>query len=121
MDESAVASKLDEVWRYHLVGDPRERLAEWRKHEADTEYRFSIASAAGQFLLVEVCARYGLKLYRRGRMRATTLCVEAPTGFINEVLWPAYDQMASILDNAALEASRRVIAHWVSTADQKPA
>jgi hypothetical protein len=63
MDEHAVAAKLDQVWRYHRVGDPRARLAEWRQHDADMEYRFSIPTPAAQLLLVKVCARYGLKLW----------------------------------------------------------
>jgi hypothetical protein len=118
MDENAVATRLDEVWRYHRVAEPRERLAEWRRHEADMEYRFSIPTPAAQLLLVKVCARYGLKLYRPARARQTTLCVEAPSGFVREVLWPVYEQMARIVEDAALEASRRVIEHWAGKPEQ---
>jgi hypothetical protein len=112
MDEDAVVARLAQVWRAEASDDPRAQLAEWRKRETDREYRLSIRTPASQRLMVLVCERYGLKPYRLPRQRSSTICVEAPDGFVREILWPTFETMAHLVEDALDEITGRILARW---------
>lgn len=120
MEEDAVVTKLEQVWRAHVAGDPRAQLEHWRQREPDTEQRLSIPSAMSQHLLVLLCSRYGLRPYRRSRQRSTTICVEAPAGFMSDVLWPMFDSMAKIVEGAAVQMMTRIMQQWAQSTEQTP-
>jgi hypothetical protein len=112
MEEAAVVAKLDQAWRARMAAHPCEQLKEWRQRERHTEHRLTIPTTASQHLLALVCARFGLRVYRRPRLRSSTLCVEAPAGFVREVLWPVFETMAHIIEDAADATTSRIMQQW---------
>jgi hypothetical protein len=112
MDDAAVVAKLDQTWRTRVTTDPREQLKEWRQREPDTEHRLTIPTPASQHLMALVCARFGLRVYRPPRVRSSTLCVEAPVGFVREVLWPLFERMAHIVEDAGDATTSRIMERW---------
>lgn len=112
MDYDAAAAELEQVWRAHVIEEPRAQLARWRDRERDIEVRLSIPTPASQLVLISVCKRYGLRLYRLPRQHRSTMCVQARSGFIHEVLHPLLSGMAQIFEEAAHQTTLRVIDRW---------
>ena len=117
MDEDALVSRLEQIWREGLVGDPRAELRRWREREPDKKHALSVPTAATQHLLALICSRYGLRVYRAPRQRSTTICVDAPIGFVREVLWPPFNSMVQVLEEQAHEFLERVIERWARSTD----
>jgi hypothetical protein len=96
--------------------DPREQLALWRQRENDVEHRLSVPTPIAQTLLVAFCRQYGIDLYRRPRQRLSMVCLRAPAGFIREV-WPVFERMAVVAEEAAQQAMAHVVELWSRSAD----
>ena len=111
MDEGIVVQKLEEIWQTRPMRNPREQLATWRQQEPDIEHRLSAPTPISQELLVTLCRRCGLEVYRQPRQRLSTVCVKAPAGFMRE-LWPLFQKMAMVVEDAAQQAMSRVIERW---------
>jgi hypothetical protein len=75
----------------------RSRLSALRKSDPAVEVQFTVRDQWSRRLFLALCRRYGLSPYRRSRQRLTTVMVEAPKGFIDQVLWPEFEAL-----NAAL-------------------
>ena len=118
MDYDAEVAQLEEAWRAHVTADPRVQLARWREREPDVEVRMSVPTPASQRVLIAVCARYGLRLYRLPRQRDSSMCVQAPSGFMREVLHPLLQAMAQIVEEAAHQTTMRIIDGWSHHADR---
>ena len=118
MDEDAVVSKLEEIWRGSVAADPRAELRQWREREPDKKHALSVPTASTQRLLALICSRYGLGVYRAPRQRSTTVCVDAPVGFVREVLWPPFHSMAMMLEQETHQLLERVVERWARSTDQ---
>jgi hypothetical protein len=119
MDEDALVSKLEQIWRGSgsAVSDPRAELGRWREREPDKKHALSVPTAATQHLLALICSRYGLRVYRAPRQRSTTICVDAPVGFVREVLWPPFNSMVAMLEEQTHQLLERVIERWARGTD----
>jgi hypothetical protein len=123
MDESALLEKLRKVealfagatipGERQAAGAAIERikahLRDLRSKEADTEFRCSLVDRWSQRLFVALCRRYGLRPYRRYRQRSTTLMVKAPRSFMDETLWPEYQELSKELQKYLSEVTDRII------------
>lgn len=117
MDEDALLAKLIDVetsltddGRRLTTAEYRRRLQEWREREPDIEYRCSIPSTVSQRVFVGMCLRYGLVPYMRSRGKS--LCVRAPDGFVREVLWPEFDVLTRVVEDALCDVAERVVESW---------
>src|SRR5262245_42502114 len=75
----------------------RARLKETAKNEQLTETRFKIPEIWSRQLFLALCRRYGLSPYRYPRMHRQTVVLKAPRSFVDNVLWPEFNEL-----NAAL-------------------
>lgn len=75
----------------------RAKLARSAATEAAAEIRFSVPDIWSQRLFIALCRRYGLKPFRYRRMHRQTLIVRAPKSFVNQVLWPEFEQLSGEL------------------------
>lgn len=112
MDFDREVAELEQVWRTHVRGDPRVQLASWREREPNVEVRMSVPTPATQVVLLAVCERYGLQLYKRPRQHRSSVCVQAPERFMDEVLHPLLEDMAQIVEEAALRTTEQIIKGW---------
>ena len=60
-------------------------------------------------LFLALCRRYGLKPYRLYRQRVTTVMLRAPRPFIDQVLWPEFEELNTALRQYLNEVTNRII------------
>ena len=87
----------------------RARLRDFERSERPQEVRFSISDPWSRNLMIALCRRYGIRPYRYPRMRRNTIVVKAPRAFIDDVLWPEFEQINAALVEYLSQVTDRVI------------
>ena len=94
------------------AGNARERIRN-RLHSLQSdkpiEYRFSMSDLWSRKLFVALLRRYDLKPYRYRGQRRTTVMVRVPKGFVDETLWPEYQELSQSLHAYLDDVTERVI------------
>jgi hypothetical protein len=71
----------------------RARLATLQREAPPVEMQFSLGDQWSRRLFLALCRRYGLAPYRLRRQRLTTVMLKAPRRFVEEVLWPEFEEL----------------------------
>jgi hypothetical protein len=87
----------------------RARLAELHRRDPAIEMQFSMPDQWSRRLFLALCRRYGLQPYRYHRQRLTTVMVRVPRGFVDQVLWPEFDELNRALTIYLNQVTLRVI------------
>jgi hypothetical protein len=87
----------------------RKALGTTAQTEKPAEFQFSIQDPWQRRLFMALCRRYGLEPFRYKRQRFTTVVVRGPAPFIDQTLWPEYQELRDALDNYLNEATERII------------
>ena len=87
----------------------RARLADLQKRDELVEMQFSLGDQWSRQLFLALCRRYGLKPYRLHRQRRTTVMLKAPKAFIEQVLWPEFQELDEALRRYLSEVTARII------------
>lgn len=87
----------------------RDRLGRTSDTEKVEEARFSIPDAWSRQLFIALCRRYGLHPYRHRRMHRQTILVKAPKSFVEQVLWPEFQELNAALLAYLSEITEKVI------------
>ncbi|MBV9510046.1 MAG: hypothetical protein JO303_07175 [Caulobacteraceae bacterium] len=87
----------------------RARLADLEKKDQPIEMQFSLPDQWARRLFLALCRRYGLKPYRLHRQRLTTVMLRVPKGFVDQVLWPEFQELNAALMQYLNEVTTRVI------------
>jgi hypothetical protein len=87
----------------------RARLAELRGRETDTVMHYRLPDPWKRMLFLALCRRYGLKPYRDGGRRYSTVQLRAPETIQKQTLWPEYLALAKELEAHLKELTERVI------------
>jgi hypothetical protein len=87
----------------------RARLAESVKRDVAIETQLSLGDQWSRTLFVALCRRYGLKPYRLYRQRHTTVMLKVPTPFVNQVLWPEFEELDKALRHYLHDITTRII------------
>jgi hypothetical protein len=97
----------------HAAACARDRISALlrRQEEADppVEYRFSLHDPWTRRLFTSLLRRYELKPFRYARQRRTTVMVNVPASFVEETLWPQFEQLSSTLATYLNDITDRVI------------
>jgi hypothetical protein len=91
------------------LGRLRARLAETERREQPIELQISLPDQWSRRLFLALCRRYGLKPYRRYRQRYSTVMLRVPRRFVDEVLWPEFQELNRALMSYVEEVTLRVI------------
>lgn len=75
----------------------RARLRPWNQAERIVEFRFSLTDAWSRSLFIALLRRYGLRPYRYRGQRRTTVMVKVTQTFVDETLWPEFQQFQAVL------------------------
>ena len=86
-----------------------ERLREIQDQDQPIEYRFSMPDPWARKLFLALLRRYGLKPYRYYRQRYSTVMVRVPERFVDETLWPEFQELQETLYEYLGEVTDRVI------------
>ena len=87
----------------------QQRLASLRRSEPALEMQFSLGDQWSRRLFLALCRRYGLDPYRLPRQRLTTVMLHVPKGFVDQVLWPEFQELDGALRQYLLAVTLRVI------------
>ena len=75
----------------------RARLAELAAAEPPVEYRFSLTDQWSRHLFMALLRRYGIQPYRYRGQRRTTVMARLSDSFVNDTLWPEFQELQATL------------------------
>ena len=87
----------------------RDRLGHAAGKEKQIEVKFSISDTWSRQLFVALCRRYGLRPFRYRRMHRQTIIIKAPKSFVEQVLWPEFEELDAALIAYLSEITEKVI------------
>ncbi len=87
----------------------RARLVELERKDLPVEMQFSLGDQWSRKLFLALCRRYGLKPYRLYRQRVTTVMLKVPRAFVDQVLWPEFQELDAALAQYLNEVTNRII------------
>ena len=91
----------------------RQRLAEVAQLDPPIEYQFTMADMWSRRLFVALLRRYGIQPYRYYRQRYTTVMAKVPKGFVDETLWPEFQELDDTLRRYLDEVTDRVVSEGI--------
>ncbi len=127
MDEHKLIEKLLRIEALHARATTRgervaaaramqrilERLRKLQDEDEPIEYRFSMPDPWARKLFLALLRRYGLKPYRYYRQRYSTVMVRVPERFVDETLWPEFQELQETLYEYLGEVTDRVISQAI--------
>ncbi len=91
----------------------RQRLEETKEVDPPVEYRFSMPDMWSRRLFVALLRRNGIRPYRYYRQRYTTVMAKVPRRFVDETLWPEYEELNETLIAYLDQVTSRVVSEGV--------
>ena len=127
MDEAALKDKLRLIEALFAgaategekvaAGRARDRILQRLKLDEQktppVEYRFSMADMWSRKVLVALLRRYGIRPYRYSGQRYTTVMARASKPFVDETLWPAFQEFSETLRVYLSEVTERVVSQVI--------
>ena len=86
-----------------------ERLRRFEKEDPPVEDQFTMTDMWSRKVFVALLRRYGIKPYRYHRQRHTTVMAKLSKTFVDETLWPEFQDISSTLTDYLSEVTDRVI------------
>ena len=96
------------------------RLQVAEQHDAPVEYRFTATDTWSRKVLIALLRRYDLKPYRYRGQRHTTVMVKVPKSFVNDTLWPEYQQIAAAMHSYIDQVTDRIVADVIHRDASEP-
>jgi hypothetical protein len=90
-----------------------ERLAQVEKEDPPLEYRFSMEDMWSRKVFTALLRRYGIRPYRYHRQRHTTVMARVSKRFVDETLWPEFQEISSSLRAYLSEVTDRVVSQVI--------
>ncbi|MGF1604792.1 MAG: hypothetical protein ACFB22_00485 [Rhodothalassiaceae bacterium] len=87
----------------------RQQLKAARKTEPAEEFKFSIPDPWSRRLFIALCRRYGVRPFRYPRMRHQTVMISAPPSFVQETLWPEFEDLSRALTTHLDAVTNKII------------
>jgi len=91
----------------------RDRLEKIQKIDPPIEYKFTMSDMWSRKLFVALLRRYGIKPYRYYRQRYTTVMAKVSKQFVNETLWPEFQELSKTLRSYLDDVTDRVISEGI--------
>lgn len=86
-----------------------ERLRLQEKEDPPVEYRFTMADMWSRKVFVALLRRYGIRPYRYSGQRYTTVMARLSKRFVNETLWPEFQEIVETLRSYLSDVTDRVV------------
>jgi hypothetical protein len=91
----------------------KKRLKEIKKIDPPVEYKFTMSDMWSRKLFVALLRRYDIKPFRYYRQRYTTVMANVSKTFIDETLWPEFQELNKILKSYIEDITNKVIAETI--------
>lgn len=85
------------------------RLAQVEREDPPVEFRFAVPDPWKQRLLMTLLRRYGIRPYRYHGQRRATVMARVSRRFVDETLWPEFQQFSQTLEEYLSEVTDRVL------------
>ena len=95
----------------------RSRLQELERTERPVEYRFSLPDGWSKLLFISLLRRYNLRPYRYSGQRRTTVMVKVAVSFVDDVLWPEFQEFNATLCSHLDSVTKRIIQQAIHGGD----
>ncbi len=102
--EQAAAGEAASRLRERLDGVRAERVS---------EHRFTLPDMWSRALLVALLRRAGIEPYRYSGQRHTTVMAQATKAYVEQSLWPEFQELHQVLHEYLHEVTQRVIAEAI--------
>lgn len=90
-----------------------ERLKFWEKEDPPLEYRFSMGDMWSRKVFTALLRRYGIRPYRYKRQRYTTVMAKVSKKFVDEMLWPEFQEISETLRTYLSDVTDRVVSQVI--------
>jgi hypothetical protein len=90
-----------------------ERLKSIEEFDPPIEFKFTLHDMWQQKVMIAILRRYGLTPYRYRGQRYTTVMTKAPKRFVNETLWPEFQEISRTLRTYLSEVTERVVSEVI--------
>ena len=107
LGEREAAASASKVIKARLDGLVRE--------DPPIEFRFTLGDSWSRKVFAALCRRYGIQPYRYHGQRYTTLNARVSKRFVDETLWPEFEQITQVLHQHLNEVTERIIAQAIHT------
>jgi hypothetical protein len=87
----------------------KEHLKEVQKTDPPIEFKFTMSDIWSRKLFVSLLRRYDINPYRYYRQRNTTVMAKIPATFVNETLWPEFEELNKTLRSYLDDITNKVI------------
>jgi hypothetical protein len=87
----------------------RAKLDVLEDEEKPEEFKFSMRDQWSRGLFTALLRRYGIQPYRYSRQRYTTVMAKMPRSFMEETVWPEFQELSSVLHEYLSEVTNRII------------
>jgi hypothetical protein len=87
----------------------RARLARLGVQDPPVEYRFTMADDWSRRLFTALLRRYGIQPYRYRGQRYTTVMARVSKSFVDQTLWPEFEELVKVLRKYLSDVTDRVI------------
>lgn len=87
----------------------RDRLGQAARKEEEIEVKFAIADIWSRKLFIALCRRYGIRPFRYPRMHRQSIIIRSPKSFVEQVLWPEFEELSAALTAYLAEMTEKVI------------
>ncbi len=86
-----------------------ERLRASEEEDPPVEYRFSMVDMWSRKVFVALLRRYGIRPYRYRGQRHTTVMASVSKRFVDETLWPEFEDLSETLQLYLSDVTDRVV------------
>ncbi len=93
----------------------RLRMQEFQKTDPPIEYTFTMQDQWSRKLLIALMRRYQIRPYRYPRQRYTTVMARVSRKFVDETLWPEFQELDQTLRAYLAEITERVITQTITS------
>lgn len=85
------------------------RLESMVKEDPPIEYRFRMDDPWSRKLFIALCRRYNVQTYRYRGQRYSSVMAKVSRRFVDETLWPEYEQLSGVLRSYLSEITERIV------------
>ncbi len=106
---AGAATEGEKVAAERARGRILKRLQQYAQVDPPIEYQFSMADMWTRKVFTALLRRYDIRPYRYRRQRYTTVMARVPKRFLDETLWPQFQEISKTLRSYLSEVTDRVV------------
>jgi hypothetical protein len=96
------------------------RLYNLQKQDPPLEFKFTLTDLWSQRLFAALLRRYGIRPFRYSRQRHTTVMAVVPKTFVDETLWPEFQELNKTLRTYLDEVTAQIIKDGIYPDNSEP-